>query len=93
VSDPFCVVDIDHVFAARKQIEANGIAAFQRTVSEGVSENLLRWKGIEATEKLAASPNTKIVIVGKFDKLQLVCLIYNILGGKDGMPLIMNPPK
>ena len=50
--------------ADRKSIEAEGIAAFQRIVSEGISPNLLMWKGIEATEKLAESPNSKIVIMG-----------------------------
>ncbi len=60
--------------ADRKRIEAQGISDFQNIVARGISENLLRWKGIEATEKLASSPNAKIVIVG----------------GKDGLPLILN---
>lgn len=50
--------------AERKAIEAQGIADFQRIVSEGISENTLMWKGIEATEKLADSPNSKVIIVG-----------------------------
>ena len=50
--------------ADRKSIEAEGIAAFQRIVSEGISPNLLMWKGIEATEKLAESSNSKIVMMG-----------------------------
>ena len=58
----------------RKQIEANGIAAFQRTVSQGISDSYLRWRGIEATLLLAQSPNTKIVIIGS---------------GKDGLPIIL----
>ncbi len=58
----------------RKQIEANGIAAFQRTVSQGISESYLRWRGIEATLALAQSSNTKIVIIGS---------------GKDGLPIIL----
>lgn len=60
--------------AERKRIEAKGIADFQHIVSQGISEQLLRWKGIEATEKIANSPNTKVVIVG----------------GKDGLPLILD---
>ncbi len=60
--------------AERKRIEAQGISDFQTIVSKGISEPLLQWKGIEATEKLANSPNTKIVIVG----------------GKNGLPLILN---
>ena len=30
----------------------------------GISSQLLEWKGIEATEKLALSPNSKIVVIG-----------------------------
>ena len=48
----------------RKQIEANGIAAFQQTVSKGISDSYLRWRGIEATLALAQSQNSKIVVIG-----------------------------
>jgi regulator of protease activity HflC (stomatin/prohibitin superfamily) len=58
----------------RKQIEADGIAAFQKTVSQGISESYLRWRGIEATLMLAQSPNAKIVVIGT---------------GKDGLPIIL----
>jgi prohibitin 1 len=61
--------------ADRKRIEARGIADFQTIVAAGISENLLRWKGIEATEKLAYSQNTKVIIVG---------------AGKDGLPIILD---
>ena len=61
--------------ADRKRIEAKGIADFQTIVAAGISEQLLRWKGIEATEKIAASPNTKVVIVG---------------AGRDGLPIILD---
>lgn len=61
--------------AQRKRIEAKGIADFQDIVARGISEPLLRWKGIEATEKLASSPNAKIVVIG---------------AGKDGLPLILD---
>jgi hypothetical protein len=37
---------------------------FQRIVTLGISEPLLQWKGIEATGKLAASPNTKVIVIG-----------------------------
>jgi len=50
--------------AERKRVEAQGIADFQRIVAQGISAQLLEWKGIEATEKLALSPNTKIVVIG-----------------------------
>jgi regulator of protease activity HflC (stomatin/prohibitin superfamily) len=58
----------------RKQIEANCIAAFQRTVSQGISDSYLRWRGIEATLALAQSHNAKIVVIGT---------------GKDGLPIIL----
>jgi regulator of protease activity HflC (stomatin/prohibitin superfamily) len=60
--------------AERKRIEAQGIRDFQQTVSQGISTQLLEWKGIEATEKLAQSNNTKIVVIGNT---------------KNGLPLIM----
>lgn len=50
--------------AERKKLEASGVAAFQKIVSEGISPQLLQWKGIEATEKLASSTNAKIVVMG-----------------------------
>jgi len=50
--------------AARKRIEAQGIADFQKIVAQGISSQLLEWKGIEATEKLATSSNSKVVVIG-----------------------------
>lgn len=60
--------------AERKRIEAQGIRDFQQIVAQGISAQLLEWKGIEATENLAKSPNAKIVVIG---------------GGKNGLPLIL----
>ena len=60
--------------AERKRIEAQGIKDFQDIVAQGISDKLLKWKGIEATQELANSSNTKIIVVG----------------GKDGLPLILN---
>jgi prohibitin 1 len=60
--------------AERKRIEAGGIADFQRIVAQGISQELLRWKGIEATMKVAESPNAKVILIG---------------AGKDGLPLIL----
>jgi regulator of protease activity HflC (stomatin/prohibitin superfamily) len=68
------ILNKEKLEAERKKIEARGIADFQAIVTLGISEQLLRWKGIEATEKLASSPNTKVIIIG----------------GKDGLPLILN---
>ena len=50
--------------AERKRIEAQGISDFQKIVAQGISSQLLEWKGIEATEKLAQSNNTKVIVVG-----------------------------
>jgi regulator of protease activity HflC (stomatin/prohibitin superfamily) len=50
--------------ADRKRIEAQGIADFQRTVTDGISDKLLQWKGIEATQDLARSNNAKVVLIG-----------------------------
>ena len=50
--------------AERKRIEAEGIRDFQNTVTPGISENFLRWKGIEATLDLAKSSNAKVVVIG-----------------------------
>ncbi len=61
--------------ADRKRIEAQGISDFQNIVARGISEQLLRWKGIEATEKIAQSQNSKVIVIG---------------AGKDGLPLILD---
>jgi prohibitin 1 len=62
--------------AERKRIEAQGIADFQKIVAQGISPQLLEWKGIEATEKLATSSNAKVVIIGN---------------AKNGLPLVLEP--
>lgn len=56
----------------RKKVEAEGIKSFQDIVSSGISESYLQWKGIDATLKLAHSPNSKMVIVGDQDGLPLI---------------------
>lgn len=53
--------------AERKRIEAQGIADFQKIVSAGITKSLLKWKGIEATLKIAESPNTKVIVIGNGD--------------------------
>jgi prohibitin 1 len=62
--------------AERKRIEAQGIADFQKIVATGISAQLLEWKGIEATEKLATSANTKVIVIGN---------------PKNGLPLVLEP--
>jgi prohibitin 1 len=60
--------------AERKRIEAQGIRDFQQIVAQGISTQLLEWKGIEATENLAKSANAKVVVIGN---------------NKNGLPLIL----
>lgn len=48
----------------RKRVEAEGIRSFQEIVTPAISESYLRWRGIEATLKLAQSPNSKVVVIG-----------------------------
>ena len=58
--------------AERKRIEAQGIRDFQQIVAQGISPQLLEWKGIEATENLAKSANSKIVVIGNSKGLPLI---------------------
>ena len=60
--------------AQRKRIEAGGIRDLQQIVAQGISPQLLEWKGIEATESLAKSSNSKVVVIGN---------------NKNGLPLIL----
>jgi regulator of protease activity HflC (stomatin/prohibitin superfamily) len=60
--------------AERKRVEATGIADFQRTVSQGISEPLLKWKAIEVAHELSKSPNAKLIV----------------LGDKSGLPIILS---
>lgn len=60
--------------AERKKIEAEGQAEYQRIITASLTPQFLRYKGIEATQQLANSPNSKTVIVG---------------GSGDGLPLIL----
>ena len=71
-------LDRERQESQRKQVEAEGIAKYQSIVRQGLTTEYLTYKGIEATEKLALSPNTKIVVVG---------------GGKTGLPIILQTDK
>lgn len=50
--------------ADRLTIEAQGIQNFQKIVTEGITDKLLKWKGVEATQELAKSSNSKIIVIG-----------------------------
>ena len=60
--------------AERKRIAAEGEAVANKIVNSSLTPNLLKMRGIEATLKLAESPNSKVVIVGS---------------GDEGLPLIL----
>ena len=53
--------------AERKEIEAKGIAEFQKIVTRTITPQLLKWKGIEATQEISKSPNDKVVVIGNND--------------------------
>ena len=55
-------------------IEAQGKADANRILSASLTDKILQDKGIEATTKLAESPNSKVVIIG---------------AGDSGMPIIL----
>jgi len=67
-------LDRERQEAQRKLIEAEGIAKYQAIVRQGLTQEYLQFKGIEATSRLAESNNSKVVIVG---------------AGKSGLPLIL----
>jgi regulator of protease activity HflC (stomatin/prohibitin superfamily) len=60
--------------AERKEIEAKGIAKRNRIITESITDRLLSYEGIQATERLAKSSNSKTVVIG---------------AGKQGLPLIL----
>ncbi len=60
--------------ADKQRIEAQGKADANRILSASLNDWILKDKGIEATLKLAESPNSKVIVVG---------------GGEDGLPLIL----
>ena len=55
-------------------IEAKGKAESNRILSASLTDKILQDKGIEATTKLAESPNTKVIVIGS---------------AKDGLPIIL----
>ena len=60
--------------AERQRIDAEGKAAANRILNASLTDKILQEKGIEATLKLAESPNSKVVVIGS---------------GKNGMPIIL----
>jgi regulator of protease activity HflC (stomatin/prohibitin superfamily) len=72
------VLDMAKAEAQRKEIEAAGVQEQQRLINSTLTDRMLKYKSIEATKELAASPNAKIVLMG------------NDSGGKDSSRLLLN---
>ncbi len=50
--------------ADRKRVEAQGIADYQKIISESLTDKQLQYEQIKATMELAKSPNAKIIMMG-----------------------------
>jgi regulator of protease activity HflC (stomatin/prohibitin superfamily) len=51
--------------AERKRVEAQGIADYQRIISESLTDRQLQYESIKANLELSKSQNAKIIIMGK----------------------------
>jgi len=55
--------------AQRKVIEGKGIRDQLKIIAQSLPDgNILKWRGIQATEKIASSNNSKVIIVGNSEK-------------------------
>lgn len=66
-------LDKERSEAERKRIAAEGEAQANKIINSSLTNELLKMRGIEATQELAKSPNAKTIVIG----------------GKDGLPLIL----
>ena len=64
--------------AKRKVIEATGIKKFNDIIDSSLSPQLIKWKGIQATQELATSKNAKTIVIGN---------------GPNGLPIILSADK
>ncbi|MEK9941251.1 MAG: prohibitin family protein [Gammaproteobacteria bacterium] len=60
--------------AERKRIEALGTMVYQDIISATLTDRLVKWQAVQATQDLAGSENAKVVIIGS---------------GKEGLPVIL----
>lgn len=51
--------------AERKRVEAQGIADYQRIISESLTDRQLQYESIKAQLEIAKSQNAKVIIMGK----------------------------
>lgn len=61
--------------ADAQKILSRGTSDAQKILSEGLTDKIIKLKAIEATQELAKSPNSKVIIIG---------------GGQDRLPLILS---
>jgi regulator of protease activity HflC (stomatin/prohibitin superfamily) len=71
------VLEKERQEAERKRIEARGIADSQKIISSGLTNSVLQLRTIEATEKLAQSSNSKVIVLG---------------GEKGTLPILLQQP-
>ena len=64
--------------AERQKIDAEGKATANKILSASLTDKILKEKGIEATLRLAESPNSKVIVIGS---------------GEDGLPIILGDGK
>ncbi len=68
------IVEKEQKEKERKIIQAQGIAEYNKIISESMTDKVLTYESIQATLKLAESQNAKIVIIGN---------------NKNGLPVIL----
>ena len=65
------VLDKERQEAKRRTIEAEGVRDSQKLIAEGLTPLLIRFKAIEAFNKLSTSPNAKVIITNGDQPLML----------------------
>jgi regulator of protease activity HflC (stomatin/prohibitin superfamily) len=58
--------------AERKRVEAQGIADYQRIISESLTEKQLQYENIQAMKAMATSQNSKMIILGSGGKTPII---------------------
>jgi regulator of protease activity HflC (stomatin/prohibitin superfamily) len=59
------VLQKEKLEADRKRVEAQGIADYQKIINESLTDRQLQYEQIKAMKDLAASQNSKIIVMGK----------------------------
>ena len=81
----------------RKIVEGNGIRSYHEIIRSSLSDEFLRWKSIDATLKLAMSPNSKVIALGGMGTS--MPLMFNLGesavpgSGADPTPPVQTGPK